>query len=85
MPPIAPPERLEECKTGDEIGVWLEVGDAVTLATPVLVELERDVVEVELVLVLELLVVEDVGKPKDTGVPLSVKFRKLEPNIPPYT
>jgi hypothetical protein len=62
------------------------VGDAVTLATLVLVELEVVVVaELVLVLVLELLVVEGVGKPKDTGVPLSVKFKKLEPNIPPYT
>jgi hypothetical protein len=60
------------------------VGDAVSLATPVLVELEV-VVVAELVLVLELLVVEGVGKPKDTAVPLSVKFRKLEPKIPPYT
>jgi hypothetical protein len=52
------------------------VGDAVSLAVPVLVELEVVVVaELVLVLVLELLVVEDVGKPKDTGVPLSVKFK----------
>jgi hypothetical protein len=66
------------------VGIWLEVGDAVTLATTVLVE-DWDVVVAELVLVLELLGVEDVGKPKDTGVPLSVKFKKLEPKIPPYT
>jgi hypothetical protein len=66
------------------VGVWLEVGDAVTLAGAVLIELEVVVVP-EFVLVLELLVVEDIGKPKDTVVPLSVKFRKLEPNIPPYT
>jgi hypothetical protein len=84
IPPIAPPESPEECETGDEVGVWLVVGDAVALATPALVVLEV-VVVVELVLVLELLVADDVGKPKDTGVPLSVKFRKLEPNIPPYT
>jgi hypothetical protein len=48
MPPIAPPERLEECETGDGAVVWPGVDAAVSLASLVLVEVELEtIVEAE--------------------------------------